>query len=88
MSPEVTKKFAEMQTQIDSLQNMLKQFETASQLDPLYIRAISQSIVSSTSKLANSEDQAVNEGGSGTYSVLKSPDRFIKIGDVNIPGYD
>lgn len=88
MNPFIEQKFAEMQTEIDMLKDMLKQFESASQIDPLYVRAISQSITSSTSKSASSENQAVSESGAGTYNVLKPPDRFIKIGDNNVPAYD
>ena len=88
MTPDISKKFEEMQREINFLKDMFKQFETASQLDPLFVRAISQSITSSTSKSASSENQSVNEAGAGVYSVLKPPDRFIKIGDSNIPAYD
>lgn len=33
----------------------------------------------SSSKSATSENQAVNEGGSSTYSVLKPPDAFLQL---------
>lgn len=36
-------------------------------------------IATVSSKANDSEDQAVNEGGSGTYSVLKPPDGFLQI---------
>lgn len=43
----------------------------------LEINEIRDNIIESqTGKLASSEDQAVNEGGSSTYNVLKSPDGF------------
>lgn len=41
------------------------------------------------SKGATSEDQAVNEAGAGTYTVLKSPDSYklLKNADGTIIGY-
>lgn len=35
--------------------------------------------VSVSSKSASSENQAVDEGGSATYSVLKAPDGFLEL---------
>jgi hypothetical protein len=34
--------------------------------------------ISSSTKSATSENQAVNEGGAGTYNVLKAPDIFVQ----------
>jgi hypothetical protein len=56
------------------------------------LRISSYSTIESDSKSASSENQAVNEGGSATYSVLKSPDRFVKV-VINgqnryLPAYD
>lgn len=36
-------------------------------------------IPQTSSKGATSENQAVNEGGAGTYSVLKAPDGFVQV---------
>lgn len=35
--------------------------------------------VNSSNKSASSENQAVNEGGSASYNVLKSPDAFLQV---------
>lgn len=49
-------------------------------------------IISLSGKSATSENQAVDEGGSGTYSVLGTPDEFLKVVingvNKNIPSYD
>lgn len=37
------------------------------------------SSLSTSSKSASSENQAVNEGGAATYSVLKVPDAFLQV---------
>ena len=46
-----------------------------------------------STKVSTSEDQAVNEAGSATYNVLKSPDGFAKVvlengNTVYLPYYD
>lgn len=49
-------------------------------------------IISLSSKSSTSENQAVDEGGSGNYSVLGTPDEFLKVVingvNKNIPSYD
>lgn len=56
------------------------------------LRISSYSSILADSKLANSENQTVNESGSSSYSVLGPPDRFIKTTingtAVYIPGYN
>ena len=36
-------------------------------------------LVTVANKVTTSEDQAVNEGGSATFNVLKSPDKFLQL---------
>jgi hypothetical protein len=36
-------------------------------------------IITASTKSASSENQSVNEGGVATYSVLKTPDRFLRV---------
>lgn len=88
MSPEITQKFAELQKEINQLKAQLAQFQSGAELDPQIQRTITQILSSSSSKSATSENRSVNEAGTGTYSVLNPPDRFIRIGDNNVPAYD
>ena len=41
----------------------------------------------STTKLLNDEDQAVNEGGVATYSVMGDPDGFLEVTIDQVPYY-
>ena len=41
----------------------------------------------SSSKSASSENQAVNEAGASTYSVLKTPDGFIEVDIAGVTKY-
>jgi len=88
MNPQDRQLIADMQAQINELQLMLSQFLSGAELDPQIARTLTTIITSNSSKLATSEDQAVNEAGVAVYNVLKSPDRFIRIGDNNVPAYD
>ena len=78
----------EMQEKIDSLQNELNQFNSASDFDPEKKRTLELLFAGASDKVVTSENQAVNEGGVSTYNVLKPPDYFIRIGDKNVPAYD
>jgi hypothetical protein len=88
MTPQERQLMADMQQEIQELKVALSNFLSVAELDPQIQRTITQVLSSTSSKLATSEDQAVNEAGAGTYNVLKSPDRFIRIGDNNVPAYD
>jgi hypothetical protein len=88
MNPIIEQRLAQMQTEIDTLRLALSQFLSGAELDPQIARTLTTIITSNSSKLATSEDQAVNEAGVAVYNVLKSPDRFIRIGDNNVPAYD
>ena len=83
MNPEIE----QMKRDIQELQNKLKQFESAGQLDPLYARTITQILSTNSSKGASSENVTVNEAGIATYSVMGTPTGFIRIGDNDVPYY-
>ena len=73
MTPEQTKKFNEMyQFMLNMRSSTTVPFDVAGALKA---RAGGITLTGST-KGASSEDQAVDEDGSATYSVLKSPDGF------------
>jgi len=73
---------------IEELERKFREFTNAAELDPQIQRTISQILSNSSSKSATSENRTVNESGASSYSVLNPPDRFIRIGDNNIPAYD
>ena len=74
----------ELKKQIDDLLAWKKSLE-ASYSIPLNIdqafrsRFITTSGITTSTKSASSEDQAVAEAGSATYNVLKSPDAFLQV---------
>lgn len=92
MSPEIAQMFANMQAEINELKTKLVQFQNAAQMDPEVIRMIGQVISDSSDKVVTSENgsRSVNEAGVNSYTItfLNPPDRFIRIGDNNIPAYD
>ncbi len=88
MTPQDRQLIADMQREIAELQFILRSFLSGAELDPQIVRTITTMLTTTSSKSATSEDQSVNEAGVATYSVLKPPDRFIRIGDNNVPAYD
>lgn len=72
-----------LKRQVEELMAWKKSLENAQSI-PLNIdqafraRFISGGVVTST-KSSSSENQAVNEGGVATYSVLKTPDGFLQV---------
>ena len=88
MTPQDKQLIENMQKEIAELQLILRSFLSGAELDPQIQRTITNILTSSSSKSATSENRSVNEAGAGTYSVLNPPDRFIRIGDNNVPAYD
>ena len=56
----------------------------ASQVDPEMARTLGIILTGSSSKNATSENQFVDEAGSSTFTLLKAPDGFAKLGDKNV----
>lgn len=84
MNPEIE----QLKERIRQLEQNIAQFMNVSQLDPQIVRTITATLSQASSKGASSENQAVNEAGGASYSVLGIPDGFIRIGDVNVPYYN
>lgn len=82
---EKNKVFDERLIELERLMDGLK---NASQTNPDIAKTLGLILTGTSAKSASAENQAVNESGSGTYSVLKPPDRFIRIGNTNVPAYD
>ena len=82
------KRIDDLTAMIEPLQRFALSLTSAADLPEDVQRSLILSLTSISSKVATSENQAVNEAGAATYSVLKPPDRFIRIGDQNIPAYD
>ena len=82
MTPE------EMENRIAELERVIAGLKNVAQLDPDIAFTMGEAIIASDSKSASSENQAVDEAGISTYSVLKPPDRWIKVGSRFIPAWD
>lgn len=75
MTPEERIEFNEMKAFIESLKDSSSiPFE----VDRAFRRRLSSDDIAISTKDVNSEDKAVNEGGAGTYNVLKEPDGFLQ----------
>lgn len=79
---------APLKREIALLTEYIRQFETASQVNPNVKRTLGIVISADSDKLADSEDVDIDEAGVATHVVLGSPDKFIKIGDVNVPAWN
>lgn len=95
----VTMTQEEMIKRIEDLEEKMKLLESQTTI-PLNIEKAfknrlevdTKTTISADSKAASSENQAVNEAGSATYSVLKTPDRFVRVvingNNRYLPAYD
>ena len=77
MTPEqqierLTNQLRELTTLVENMQN----YHTCT---PEFRKTINRGDVVTDGKSASSENQAVDEGATGTYSVLKPPDGFVKV---------
>lgn len=85
MTPQEKRKLEEVYT---FMQNMKDFSRIPYSVDQALRRRLSGDLGLSTSaKSASSENQAVDEAGSATYSVLAPPDGFLKITINNVDYY-
>ena len=86
----------EERQQLKDLMKFKKNLESSNSIplniDQSFRDRFSFGALEESSKSSSSENQAVDEGGSATYNVLKSPDGFVET-EVNgviifIPKYD
>lgn len=79
MNEEIIK----LQKEIEELKSWKKSLENASSIplaiDQSFRKRFSVSTPIVSSKGATTENQAVDEGGSATFSVLKAPDGFLQM---------
>jgi len=87
MTPE-QRQIKELQKQVKVLTDFMRSLENPAQIAPNVQRALSATITKTSNKSATSENQAVNEAGAATYSVLGTPARFVRLGDNYLPAYD
>lgn len=78
MTPQERQEFNIMKQKIESLENSATvSYEVESALRERF-NINSFTPLTGSVKLATSENQAVNEGGTQSYSVLKTPDGFLQ----------
>ena len=92
MPPEVQEKLDLLTEQLKAVETTLRSLQNPSEIDPLMVDAITTVVTDAfapiSSKLADSEDQAVNEAGASTYNVLGDPIGFLDINDKHVPYYN
>jgi hypothetical protein len=86
---ELQRQINELKAEIDSLKNASSiPFDVSSAFES----RLSKTVATTSIKSASTETQAVDEGGTGTYSVAKAMDGFIKIIvngiEYNVPFYN
>lgn len=83
MTPEERMEFNKMKEELKAIKEGT---------DPVFIQAVKRYLdvasVESSTKLASSATQAVNEAGAGTYNVATPPDGFRQIDGFNFPYYN
>lgn len=86
MTLEEQQKFDDLETLVEDLESQIKALNNNATIpfdigEAMKARILSDAGVAATSsKVASSEDQTVNEAGaSPPYAVLKSPDAFLQI---------
>lgn len=72
---EINRKLGLLYNSVDIPHDVEQAFRTRFRLE----RVDEMANITTSAKGATSENQAVNEGGVATYSVLKAPDAFIEI---------
>lgn len=83
MTPE--QQIKELQDQVETLMRQMREFTNEAQLDPQIIRALGGALANPSGKSSASGSKTVVENGSASYSVMKAPDGFIRIGDFDVP---
>lgn len=75
---DTTEQIKDLQNQINELKNMILALNNPASVPPEVLKALQLKlgVMVSSGKTASSENQAVNESGSSSYSVLKPPDGF------------
>jgi len=83
MTPEERQQFNDMKKELEELKQFKKSLESSHSIplpiDQAFRGRFGFSTINTSSKSATSENQAVNEGGTDTYSVLKPPDAFVQV---------
>jgi hypothetical protein len=80
MTPEITQKFEDMQTQIDTLRALAEQLSAQAGLDPNITRTIELIIGNESEYIPTDYDRVVNEGGALSYEV---PTQFDGLSIIN-----
>lgn len=86
---DTTEQIKDLQRQINELKTVVGILTNAADISPdvyLSLKERFAPLVAST-KTASSENQAVNEGGTSSYNVLKAPDGFDERNDAGTIKY-
>ena len=84
MNEELKQRLEKLERENQELLNWKKSLESSHSI-PLNIdqsfrtRLLTAPVIKASAKGNNSEDQAVNEAGSGSYNVLKEADDFLEV---------
>ena len=76
---DINLKISKLEAEIEALKNSATIPHDIEQALRARLRISTIPILTNSTKLATSENQAVNEAGASSYNVLKAPDAFLEI---------
>lgn len=85
MSPEQLQ-IRTLTEKVEALEEVMRSFTNAAQIDPLVGKAIAQRIIPVSTAVVTDYDRSVNEGGASSYTVPKVYDGLFTI-NGKIIGY-
>lgn len=80
--------FEKLTKQVEDLQKQVASMQQVNLITPEFKQVLERSVVTASGKGSDSEAQSVDEAGTGNYTVLSNPDRFIVIGGYHLPAWD
>src|SRR3990167_8104988 len=91
MNEELKQRLEKLERENQELKSWKQSLESSHSIplsiDQAFRARFQFSLIKSSEKGNNSEDQSVNEGGVATYNVLKEPDDFLEVVVDNIIYY-
>lgn len=74
-----SEKIKKLETELAEVKRLVLSMQNYNTITPAFKKVIERATIGSSSKVASSESQSINEAGSATWSVLKQPDAFLEV---------